>query len=220
MKTSRIVALATGIALSFGSMAFAITDVQDFSTQTPTTYFLDQDLNKKNNNLPYYRYGTAFLALNPYYNGGDWGWNHNAISGTITSATLNISAFDVDWPGQPQNGLLGELDKIYAYDNGVKTLLGSLTGLNDTWSYTTFILGSNFYNDINSGLQVWMEIDNRTEGWAVSLAKSALATDGSGIPDPDPTGSNPVPEPSTMILLGGGLAGLAYWKRKKSAKSN
>lgn len=29
---------------------------------------------------------------------------------------------------------------------------------------------------------------------------------------------NPVPEPSTMLLLGGGIAGLAFWKRRKSVK--
>jgi PEP-CTERM motif len=34
---------------------------------------------------------------------------------------------------------------------------------------------------------------------------------------PIPTVNNTVPEPSTMILLGTGLAGLVAWKRKKAA---
>ena len=128
MKTKVLVLLLFGMVFAFGGIAHAAAvDV----VQWNTPYFLDEDAHKYND--PYYR----------WYN-GDWGWTHNGISGSATSATLNISAWDVD-------AASGEVDLIYAYDNGVKTLLGSLAGADDKWAHTTFTLSSNFFDDIAAG---------------------------------------------------------------------
>lgn len=194
----RLAAMVAGLLLSMGSAAYAVTvtDVQDFSKNTSTTYFVDSDGNKYSS--PYYR----------WYN-EDWGWKHAAISGSVTSASVNISAFDVDWA-------YGEVDKVYAYDNGVKTLLGTLTGQDNTWAFTTFDLGSNFFDDINAGLEIFVDIDstNNYSSWALTLAKSALSIDGGQLPDPDPGPSQPVPEPSTFALLGLGAAGVLFARRR------
>lgn len=201
-KILSVLALAATVLLGTYNPASALIDV----VQSPTGYFTPN---------------LASTYVSPYYRwvGEDWGWTHSAIGGSFTTATLSISAFDVDWAGQPQNGYEGELDNIYAYDNGVMTLIGSLTGENDMWSYTTFTLGANFFDDIAVGLEIFMEIDARDEGWAVALAKSVLTLDGGTLPNPNPgTGTTPVPEPSTMLLLGAGLAGLGF-ARKLFAKN-
>jgi len=184
------------LAGSFAAQA-ATTD----TVQYPSGYFVDSDANKYSS--PYYR----------WYN-EDWGWSHNAIGGSITSATLNISAFDVDYDAPD-----GERDGIYAKDNGSWTFLGYLSGGNDIWQFTNFTLGSNFYDDIASGLEVMIDIDSthNYQNWAVTLAKSSLSVDGGALPSPTPT---PVPEPETyaMLLAGLGLLGLATRRRRHSTK--
>lgn len=189
MKYSKLL-LAAMAALGFAS-AHAAVDTVQYSTG----YFVDVDANKYNS--PYYR-----------WNGDDWGWQHGAIGGSFATASLNISAFDVDAPS--------EVDNIYALDSGTWTLLGSLAGNNDTWAFTSFNLGATFFDDIATGLQVKIGIDTTRAGWAVTLAKSTLTTDGSGLPTPVPT----VPEPETyaMLLAGLGLMG-AVARRRKAASA-
>ncbi len=193
----RVVQMAggVGILLLLGiPTANAVVTALDI-VQAPTGYFTPS--NSYRLSSPYYR----------WYN-EDWGWAH---SGTpfdgisISSATLSISAFDVDWPS-------GQVDNIYAYDNGTKTLLGQLSGQNNQWSYTTFTLGSQFYDDIGTGLQVEIDIDSThtTDTWAVSLAKSVLEVNGAALPGPDPS----VPDGGvTAVLLGAAMAGLGWFRR-------
>jgi hypothetical protein len=182
---------ATAIsAIAGAASAAAITD----TVQTPTGFFVPTDAQK--GDAPYYR-----------GNGQDWGWTHNAIAGVITSAELNISAFDVD-------AASGEVDNIYAYDNGVATLLGSLQGGDKVWAFSNFVLGSNFYDDINAGLKVFMTIDNNNAGWFVTLGKSSLSIDGGALPPPTPG----VPEPASwaLMLLGFGAIGATLRSRRGS----
>lgn len=191
LRSAAIAATTILAASSFGATsALAQTD----TIQSPTGYFLPSDSLKYAS--PYYRSASD-----------DWGWTHNAISGTFTSATLNISGFDVDETS-------GEIDNVYAYDNGVKTLLGHLTGVNNDYSFTTFTLGSNFYDDINSGLKVWVDIDSTGAGWELTLVKSSLSVNGSTLPPPAPG----VPEPAAwaMLIGGFGLAGAALRRKRTS----
>jgi hypothetical protein len=202
MKRKMLLLILLGMIFAFSSIVYAapVVDV----IQTPTGFFVPTDAQKYDS--PYYR-----------WNGENWDWTHGALGTAYTTATLNISAFDVDWSSSPS----GEHDLIQVWNNtGSSWLtLGELAGATDVWSYTTFDLttaGTDLSDEIAAGLKVQIIIDSTNTGsWAVTLAKSSLSLDGGTIPGPGP---GAVPEPATMLLLGSGLVGLAGFARRRFKK--
>ncbi|WP_243722054.1 VPLPA-CTERM sorting domain-containing protein [Meridianimarinicoccus aquatilis] len=183
----KTIATAAVLAVAAGTAANAAVD----TIQAPTGFFVPT---VGDENFSPYRRGAS----------EDWGWTHGAIAGPITSASLNISAHDVDAAD-------GEVDNIYAYDGMTRVLLGSLAGANGVFAFTEFVLGANFYDDIATGLIVEIDIDVNNDGWLVALGKSTLTTDGSGPGNPTPT----VPLPAAGWMLIAGVGGLAAMRRKK-----
>ena len=124
----------------------------------------------------------------PYYRsvGEDWQWAHNAVISPYTTATLSISAYDVDNP-TIDIGRANEIDEIYGWETSSLSweLIGVLAGANNIYSFTTFDLGTSWTDEIETGLMVRMLIDQDNGGYAVTLAKSVLATDGAPIGNPD-----------------------------------
>lgn len=201
--TKSLLALSATAAMlvSVATTAAPITDVQEFSNNTASEYFVDSDANKYSS--PYYRWQDE-----------DWGWSHSAIAGVFTSIELDISAFDVDFFSNTS----GEVDMIYVYDGSDWLSLGSLAGATDIWAFTTFDLTSYSWAQaqVNAGLQVKMNIDALSEGWAVTLGKSTLTVDGGNqqcVPTPGIPCTS-VSEPATLGLLGLALVGLGLRRRK------
>lgn len=206
MKTTRLLSLLAAIFfLSLSAQVFAVVtlDTIDATSGQAGTFFVPSP--GQESALPYFR-----------YMGEDWEWQHNAIGGTINTATLSISAWDVDKPTSLPGTYPDEIDEIQAFNNDTALweTVGELAGSTNTFSFTTFNLGASWFDEIAAGLMVQILIDqNDTNFWGVSLAKSVLSIDGAPLPDPNP---NPVPLPAAVWLFGTAILGLVGFGRRKS----
>ena len=210
MKRIKLIGLlAAGYLLVAATPAqAAVVDMLD-ATNTPGpiggTYFLPDD-GTSAYSLPYFRYQDQ-----------SWGWQHNAIAGSISSASLSISAFDIDSiSGIPD--INPQVDEIQLRDVDSNWItLGPLLGSNNSLSTTPFDLGSDWNDEIAAGLQVRILIDTdntypsgnySNPYWGVTLTKSVLSVK---MDTP-----NPVPLPAAAWLFGTALLSLAGFRRRQT----
>lgn len=203
VKNSVLSGVLLSVALcSFNASAVGVDTIDSTSSiaNASPNYFVPNSI--ATTNSPYYREANE-----------DWQWTHKGISELYSSASLSISAYDVDNPStNPSFG--DEIDEIYGWETSTTSwnLIGVLNGANDIYSFTTFNLGTSWADEIATGLMVKILIDQNNQGWAVALAKSVLATDGGDIGNPNP--GSPVPLPAAAWLFGSAILGFIGARRR------
>lgn len=149
---------------------------------------------------------------------GTYSWTHNTPADfsvppdTVNSATLEIFAYGINGNNDPvyvQTNFVGNLSNV-EFKWSTWTLEGTefdISGIfTPTWDDNSFTVTLNYNEFIK--FFCWPIPD------CFYLDKSIFTLDY----DNGQNGSAPVPEPSTMLLLGAGLLGLVGYNRRRSSK--
>lgn len=201
--TKTVAAAAFGVLAATG-FAHAATDTVDYNDNGSGYYFIEPGDNPTQFGSTWYRDASE-----------DWGWQHAGVSGT--DAKLNIGAHDVDTAPCSQSNC--EQDMIQAWDSGLGWVdLGLLGGSNNAFAFTEFDIwnygGGILQDEIATGLQVRIDIDQLDAGWLVTLSKSVITTDDDNPGNPNP-GAVPLPAGAWLMLTA--MGGIAAMRRRKKA---